>query len=122
MHRALRLRTLGVVILTLILSAAVYGFAAANIVPDTYAGDGDGDILGYTVSNVAYNLMVDGDPSDIDTVTFTLSAAAGQAYISFDGGANWTTCVIAGGTSVTCTPAAGEAVSPAATLRVVAAS
>jgi hypothetical protein len=107
------------VLLALILAAAVYGFAAANTVPDTYAGDGAGTILGYTVSNVAYDLNSDGNPSDIDSVAFTLSAAAGQAFISFDGGTTWNTCSIAGGTSVTC-GSLNEGVTAAASLRVVA--
>jgi hypothetical protein len=91
-------------ILALILSASVYGFAAANTFPDgdTYAGEGSANIVGYAVTNVTYGLTTaDADPSDIDQVTFTLNAAASSAYVSFNGGA-WTLCSISGGTSVTC--------------------
>ena len=119
MKNLARPRTIGLVMLTLILAAAVYGFAAANTVPNTYAGDGSGTVLGYTVSNIAYTLNGDGNPSDIDSVAFTLSAAAGQAYISFDGGTTWDGCTISGGTSVTC-GSLNESVAGAASLRVVA--
>jgi hypothetical protein len=119
MRHITRPRNIGLVLLALILAAAVYGFAAANTVPDTYAGDGSGTILGYTVTNVAYSLNGDGNPSDIDSVSFTLSAPAGQAYISFDGGTNWDSCTISGGTAVTC-GSLNESVAGAASLRIVA--
>ena len=98
-------RSLGMLVLALILAASVYGFAAANIFPDgdTYAGEGSTNILGYAVTNVTYGLTsADTDPSDIDQVTFTLNAAASSAFVSFDGGSSWSTCSISGGTSVTC--------------------
>ena len=118
MQTVIRPRTIGLVMLALILAAAVYGFAAANTVPTTYAGDGSGNILGYSVSNVAYVLNGDGNPSDIDSVSFTLDASAGQAYVSFDGGTTWNSCTISGGTSVTC-GSLNESVASAASLRVV---
>jgi hypothetical protein len=119
MHHLIRPRNTGLVLLALILAAAVYGFAAANTVPNTYAGDGSGTILGYTVSSIVYTLNSDGNPGDIDSVAFTLSAAAGQAYVSFDGGTTWNSCVISGGTSVTC-GSLNESVASAASLRIVA--
>ena len=119
MRSLIRPRNTGLVLMALILAAAVYGFAAANTVPDSYAGDGSGTILGYTVTNVAYVLNSDGNPSDIDSVSFTLSAPAGQAFVSFDGGTNWDSCTISGGTSVTC-GSLNESVAAAASLRVVA--
>jgi len=118
MNTAIRPRSIGLVLLALILAAAVYGFAVANTVPDTYAGDGSGTILGYTVSNIAYTLNSDGNPSDIDSVAFTLDANAGQAYVSFDGGTTWNSCTISGGTSVTC-GSLNQSVASAASLRVV---
>lgn len=102
MKNVLRPRSFGMLIIALILAASVYGFAAANTVPDTYAGDGSGTISGYTISNVTYSLNSDSDPTDIDQVTFTLSTAASEAYVSFDGGSSWASCSISGGTSVTC--------------------
>jgi len=119
MKQALRPRSLGGLILALILGATVYGFAAANTVPDTYAGDGQGTILGYTVSNVVYNLNADGNPADIDAVTFTLNAAASEVHISFDGGTSWSSCTPAG-VNVTCS-GLSQSVLAANSLRVVAA-
>ena len=105
MKSILRPRSFGMLVLALILAASVYGFAAANTFPDgdTYAGEGSTNILGYAVTNVTYGLETsDSDPSDIDQVTFTLNAAASSAYVSFDGGSNWDSCSISGGTNVTC--------------------
>jgi len=108
-------------IIALILAASVYGFAAANTVPDTYAGDGSGSISGYTITNVVYGLTTaDSDPTDIDQISFTLSAAASEVYVSFDGGTSWTDCSGGiSGTSVTCTGLA-ESVAGASSLRVIA--
>lgn len=41
-------RSIGMLILALILAASVSGFAAANTVPAHKAGDGEGVITGYT--------------------------------------------------------------------------
>lgn len=119
MNRALRMRSLGGLILALILAAAVYGFAAANTVPDTYAGDGEGTIRGYTISNIVYDLDDDGNPSDIDEVTFSLDAPATEVHISFDGGTSWSSCTPAG-VNVTC-GGLSQSVLSAVSLRVVAA-
>jgi hypothetical protein len=80
------------VILALILAATVYGFANSNSVPATYAGDGFNSISGYTVTLVAYDIYGDTDPTDIDGISFTLSANAGSVYVSFDNGATWIDC------------------------------
>jgi hypothetical protein len=106
-------------ILALILAASVYGFAAANTVPDTYAGDGSGAISGYTISNIVYDLN-NSDPSTIDGVDFTLSAAATEVHITLNGG-SWTSCTVTGGTSVSCT-GLSQSVLAAVSLRVVAAN
>jgi hypothetical protein len=121
MKNVLRPRSFGMLVIALILAASVYGFAAANTVPDTYAGDGQGAISGYAISSIAYDLDSDGDPTDIDGVSFTLDAAASQAHVSFDGGATWSSCTITGGTSVNCTGLA-ENVLATVSLRVVAAN
>ncbi|MCK5633889.1 MAG: hypothetical protein KAI06_02330 [Anaerolineales bacterium] len=119
MKSILRPRSFGILVLALILAASVYGFAAANTVPATYAGDGNGGISGYTISNIVYDLDSDGDPSDIDGVTFTLNAAASEVHITLDG-SSWTSCTITGGTSISCT-GLSQSVLTAASLRVIAA-
>ena len=67
-----RLRLLASIAMLLILSAAAYGFAAANTVPASGAGDGAGVITGYTVGAVKYNLNAT-TPANIDSVSFTLT-------------------------------------------------
>jgi len=67
----------------LLLAGATYAFAAANTVPVTYAGDGQEEILGYTVSDIEYTTLA----GNITKVTFllnhdatTVQAAVGNAY------------------------------------------
>ena len=67
-----RLRLLASISMMLILSAAAYGFAAANTVPASGAGDGSGTITGYTVGAVQYTLNAT-TPANIDSVSFTLT-------------------------------------------------
>ena len=52
----IRLRFLAAVAAAVILGTIGFGFAAANTVPASSAGDGSGAISGYTVSVVAYGL------------------------------------------------------------------
>ena len=69
-----RARALATLAFVLILSAAAYGFAAANTVPASGAGDGAGAISGYTVGSVKYALNAT-NPANIDSVSFTLTPA-----------------------------------------------
>ena len=70
-----RSRIIGILVVAAALATGAYAFTATNTVPASSAGSGSGTISGYTVSNVAYQLNAT-TPSDIDSVTFTLSAAA----------------------------------------------
>jgi hypothetical protein len=94
---------LAIFALVLILAAATYAFADANIVPASKAGDGSGGITGYTVSAIHYNLNA--TPTTIDSVTFTLnSAPITGSTIKIKliaAGSTWFTCTNAG-TAVTC--------------------
>jgi hypothetical protein len=112
-----------VVVLVLALSGFTYAFAAANIVPATAAGDGAGAVTGYTVSAIAYHLNVT-NSSNLDSVTFTLSAPASQATIRLvSTGTTWYTCTIATLTSVTCLTTSPQATMLSVdTLQVVASS
>ena len=71
-----RLRILASIALLLILSAVAYGFAAANTVPASGAGDGAGAITGYAISNVQYSLNAT-TPANIDSVSFTVTPGGG---------------------------------------------
>ena len=81
-----------IIIVILAVAGAASALAAANTVPDTYAGDGSGTISGYTVTNIEYNLNAT-DPGDIDSVEFDLNAAATAVTVQLvDPAGNWFTC------------------------------
>lgn len=85
-------KVLFVVVIAVVLAVSAYAFAAANTVPDTQAGAGSGTISGYTVSNVVYNLNAS-DPTLLDSVEFTLDAAATSVQIKLvAAGSTWYGC------------------------------
>jgi len=69
-----------VVLVVMVFATAAFAFAASNTVPSTYAGEGASVTSGYTVSAVDYNLNAT-TASNIDSVTFTLNAAAAVVRI-----------------------------------------
>ncbi|MEN9935172.1 MAG: hypothetical protein RLZZ387_1751 [Chloroflexota bacterium] len=68
----LRPRFLLAVALSLVLGTTAYGFAAANTIPTSGAGDGSATISGYTISSVTYALDST-DPSLLDSVSFNIT-------------------------------------------------
>lgn len=118
-------RMLGLLGAVILLSLAAYGFAAANTVPTSSAGDGQGTISGYTVSGVTYTLNST-TPSTIDSVSFTITPAAGgnaPATVKaklVSSGSTWFSCTNSSGTSWSCA-LTGVSASAADELRVVAA-
>jgi hypothetical protein len=95
-----RLRVVAVFALMLIFSAVAYGFAAANTVPASTAGDGSGAVSGYTISAVHY-VLNGTNPANIDTVTFATAPvvpAAGVVKVEVSQGAStsWHNCTVAG--------------------------
>lgn len=119
-NRSLKLAT--ALLIVLVLSMAIYAFAAANTVPASSAGDGSGAISGYTISAIHYTLNAT-NPGNIDSVTFTLStapAAGSTIKITVDG-TNWYSCTNVT-TAITCVTTAPQATVLGATnLRVVVA-
>jgi hypothetical protein len=60
------------VVVAAAIGAGVYAFTAANIVPATTAGAGNGVVSGYTVTNLHY--MLDATtPNNIDSVAFSIT-------------------------------------------------
>jgi hypothetical protein len=107
-----------IVVIALALSGFTYAFAAANTVPATYAGDGVGTISGYTITNVEYHLNGT-NPGNIDSVSFTLSAAATSVQIKLvAAGTTYYTCSMTG-LNASCLTA-GATVTAADQLRVIA--
>jgi len=88
-----RPRRLAVIALFAILAVSAFGFAASNTVPQSRAGDGSGDIAGFTVENIHYNINAS-DPALLSSVQFTLNpplAVGGSVYATVDG-TNWISC------------------------------
>lgn len=56
----------------LIVPTAMFGFAAANVVPKSAGGEASAAISGYTTSNVHYNLNA-ANPEQLDSVQFALA-------------------------------------------------
>jgi hypothetical protein len=114
-------RNLLVAFLLLFVMSVAYGFAANNVVGDSSAGDGVGEISGYEITGVTYDLKVT-DPRELASVSFTMEddgiAANGVAtdpttvMIAFPADAliatqpaqaEWYTCTPAAlGATVTC--------------------
>ena len=117
-----RTRVVGAVIVAAVLGLGAYAFTATNTVPATSAGSGSGTISGYTILNVQYQLNST-TPTNIDSLTFTLSANATTAKAKVvSGSSTYTDCSIAGGVNVTCNFSPDVAVTSADELSVIATS
>ena len=117
-----RSRTIGMLIVAAALATGAYAFTATNTVPGSSAGSGSGTISGYTVSGIAYTLNAT-TPSDIDSMAFTLNAAATTVKAKIvSGSTSYTDCSISGGVNVTCNFAPDIAITTADQLSVIATS
>ena len=98
-----RYRIITLLVLAVVLSAATYGFAAANTVPNGVAGEGEGVISGYVVTNVNYTLD-SSNPTAFASVSFDLGAPASQLYVGIGNGPSiyWTDNCSNVGTVWTC--------------------
>ena len=115
-------RFLGALVVAAAMATGAYAFTATNTVPGSTAGSGSGTISGYTISAVAYQLNAT-TPTDIDTMTFTLSANATTAKAKIvSGSSTYTSCTIAGGVNVTCAFSPDIAITTADQLSVIATS
>ena len=115
-------RRLAVLAVFAIVAVSALGFAAANTVPASKAGDGENTITGYTVTNVHYVLDTT-DPSVIDEVTFDVDsapAAGSTLKVQLFAAGDWYTCS-AVATAVTCNVGGAVDVLDADNLRFVAA-
>ena len=99
----MRYRVMILIAMAVVLSAATYGFAAANTVPDGVAGEGFGDISGYEVLSVVYTLD-NSDPTQFASVTLTLDANATDVYAGLGNGTTiyWSAACGGGPTVFTC--------------------
>ncbi len=114
-------KVLLIVLAVIVIAVSAYAFAAANTVPATSAGAGSGTVSGYTITNVVYNLNAT-DPQNLDSVNFTLSAAATTVKIKLvAAGSTWYNCTVVLNNDWTCTTT-GATVSSMDQLNVVATS
>ncbi len=112
------IKVLLIVIVAFAFASVATAFAAANTVPAGNAGDGSGAVSGYTVSNVQYHLNAT-NPGNIDSVSFTLNAAAGTVTIKLvSTGSTWYSCTNPSGNNWSCTTT-GATVAPTDQLTVV---
>ena len=104
-------KVLLIALLAIVVAGGVYGFAAANTVPDTAAGYKASTVSGYTITSIVYDLNAT-DPTLVDEITFLASPTSGTlvavlAKIQTATGGAWTDCVLVAGTApsmtVTCT-------------------
>ena len=109
MQRNRFVRTVGVMVLLLILAASMYAFTAANTVPSSNAGIGNGTVGGYTVSDIAYTFAE--DASTVASVEFSLNGEAGTVNVRTTADGDWVSCSEVGGdfTNWTCPIAADTA-------------
>ncbi len=85
----MRVRRRGFAVVVALLSfLLLFAFAASNTVPNSRAGDGEGQVTGYTVSNISYVLDTN-NPSDLIGVKFTLDAQATSVYAGVWDGTGW---------------------------------
>jgi hypothetical protein len=120
--RRRRRRTVIVLVAAAALALATYAFTATNTVPPTKAGDGAGAITGYNVTAVAYQLDAT-DPSLIESVSFTLDAAATSVRAKVvQSSTTYTTCANTGGNNWLCDFTTDPTVVSADELRVIATS
>jgi hypothetical protein len=118
MFQVRSIKMFAVVLVVLIFASAAFAFAASNTVPSSYAGEGASVTSGYTVTNVVYNLNA-GTPSNIDSVTFTLNAAASTVKTRLVTTGSYYSCTNTSGNNWSCTTT-GATVAAADEFRVVA--
>jgi hypothetical protein len=115
-------RRLAVLAVFAIVAVSAFGFAAENIVPDSKAGDGQGAVSGYEVTNIHY-VLNDTNPSVVDEVTFDVDsepAAGSTMKVQLFAAGDWYACD-AVATAITCDVGGAVDVFDADNLRFVAA-
>jgi spermidine/putrescine-binding protein len=100
-HINKRRTIVAVALLTAVLAAGAYAFAASNTVPSSNAGSGSGTVSGYTATNLTYTLTA-ADPNTIDTLTFDVAPIT-TSVVKVKAGStgSWKTCANSSG-SITC--------------------
>jgi hypothetical protein len=95
-------KILGVALVVGVLSAGTYAFTNANTVGETFAGQGEGNITGYIVSNIVYASSTT-NPHKLSNVQFDLDHAATTVKVSIVNAADNIVTGASGQTWYTCT-------------------
>jgi hypothetical protein len=96
MKNLLKPKYIAIALVILVLAVIAFGYAAANVVPESGAGEGVGTVSGYTISNIAYTLLTT-DPTKVSSVAFDAAATSGAeapstVKVSVDSGSTWIAC------------------------------
>ncbi len=83
------------VLMVLVFATTAFAFAASNTVSPTYAGEGASVTSGYAVTAVKYNLNAT-TASNIDSVQFTLDAAATSVRVRLETTGSYYSCTNVG--------------------------
>lgn len=103
-----------------VIGCTTYAFASESTLLSGSKGEGSGNLSGYSVTNIAYHLNT--DPTNIDSVSFTLSGPAAAVKIKLNDSASaWYTCSIVNDYDWICQTAGATALS-VDILRVIATS
>jgi hypothetical protein len=111
--RLFRIRNVGLLVLLLLLTSVVYGFAAETTFPDGggIAGIGVAEISGNEVTNIKYTMSTGpGGGGTITEVAFDVSEYVSNVEIRLttnDDLGNWHACASGNGFSWTCDVSAG---------------
>jgi hypothetical protein len=115
------IRLLVSLVIIFLLASIAYAYTASNTVPANRAGYGSATISGYVVEDVSYDLSAS-DPSEIDTVTFSLDAAASTVKIKLvSTGNTYFDCTNTSGNNWSCDVSGAVTILEADELQVVAA-
>ena len=95
-------KVLLIAVLVLVLAGGAYAFAAANSVPKSAAGYVTGEVSGYTVTNIVYDLNA-ADPTKVENITFSISPSSGDVVAAIvkiqTAASGWKDCDLTAGTA-----------------------
>lgn len=102
-----------IVLIVLVFATTAFAFAASNTINPTYAGEGASVTSGYTVSSIKYNLNAT-TSSNIDSVQFTLDAAASTVSVRLVTTGSYYSCTNTSGNSWSCATTSPQVTAAAA--------
>lgn len=105
--------------IAVLMGLSIQALTSSNALGETSAGDGTGNISGYEISSIDYDLA--DDPTFLAQVEFDLTPAPGTAEVVIEIGGNTYDCATTGDHAVCDTSSPPLPVAEAEALRVIAA-